>query len=124
MSELLQSFTKQQLGAFGEKLAGQALARRGFAIVGRNVRVRFGEVDIIARNLETVLFVEVKTRTSDKFGYPEEAITWKKRLRMSKCAVALAPIYCGKRNWALLVISVEINLQNKTARLVRIELDE
>jgi len=64
------------LGARGEQLAFQHLDRRGYALVAANARTRFGELDLIVRNDDTLVFVEVKTRRSGgRSGGPLEAIT-------------------------------------------------
>ncbi|MDO8639567.1 MAG: YraN family protein [bacterium] len=69
-------------GKLGEDVATEYLRKSGFKIIERNFRLRNGEVDIIAieEKTKTLVFVEVKTRTSEKFGTPLEAITfWKLR---------------------------------------------
>ena len=68
----------QDLGKYGEDLAIKFLKRKGYKILQRNFRSKFGEIDIIAQEQDTLVFVEVKTRWSQSFGPPEEAITpWK-----------------------------------------------
>jgi putative endonuclease len=116
-------FSAKQLGVMGERIVADALAQRGFVILARNKRTRFGEIDLIAKKNKEVLFVEVKTRRTRTFGYPEEAITRIKRLHLSRCAAILAPTFAKNCNYAILVVAVEIDLLNKTARLRRIELD-
>lgn len=116
-------FSKQQIGALGERIVSDALAQRGFATVARNVRTKFGEVDLIVKGRQRVLFVEVKTRTSRRFGLPEEAVDARKRLHLSRCAVVLADRYARGADWAILVVAVEIDVPNRSARLHRIELD-
>ncbi len=73
---------RKELGRWGEEFAAVYLKRNGYSIVGRNYYTPEGEIDLIAlqeENDEGILtFVEVKTRTSEKFGFPEEAITQKK----------------------------------------------
>ena len=78
---------RQTLGKLGEDLACVELARRGYAIVARRYRRRGGEIDIIARDGPTVVFVEVKTRTGSDFGDGAEAITAFKRRRMAAIAL-------------------------------------
>lgn len=63
------------LGAFGESWTVGYLSRSGYQILDRNVRYRTGEIDIVARDGVTTVFVEVKCRRSSRFGSPEEAIT-------------------------------------------------
>jgi putative endonuclease len=75
------------LGKAGEDLACLELARRGYAIVARRYRRRGGELDIIARDGETLVFVEVKTRQGREFGEAGEAVGSVKRRRMMRLAV-------------------------------------
>lgn len=66
------------LGYFGETTAAKYLSSLGFKIIERNFKKRYGEIDIIALDGQTLVFVEVKTRKGAKFGTAEEAITpWK-----------------------------------------------
>jgi putative endonuclease len=69
-------------GARAETLAADYLTRRGLTIVGRNFRTRFGEIDLIARDGRTLVFVEVRMRTSPRFGGAVESITAAKRARL------------------------------------------
>jgi putative endonuclease len=71
--------SRQQLGAEGESLACAELERLGYAIVERNYRTRFGEIDIVAREADTVVFVEVKTKTDGSFGDPVDEVTPQKQ---------------------------------------------
>ncbi|TAM73583.1 YraN family protein [bacterium] len=75
------------LGREGERLAAEHLAARGFRIVARNVRLgRGGEIDIIAKDGATIVFVEVKTRASRRFGAPLSAVDARKRARLRRLA--------------------------------------
>lgn len=67
--------TTTSAGKVGEDFAVSLLKKRGYKILTRNFRSRFGEIDIIALDGDTLVFVEVKTRWSRKFGVPEESIT-------------------------------------------------
>ena len=75
------------LGKTGEDLACRELERRGYVIIARRYRRRGGEFDIIARDHETLVFVEVKARQDHAFGAAAEAIDWLKRRRMARLAV-------------------------------------
>lgn len=66
------------LGRYGEDLAVKYLRSKGYKIIEKNFRCRVGEIDIIIQDKETLVFVEVKTRYSQDFGKPEEAITPRK----------------------------------------------
>jgi putative endonuclease len=74
------------LGKSGEDLACRELERRGYAIVARRYRVRSGELDVIARDGPTLVFVEVKTRAGRMFGEAAEAVTFVKQRRMTQLA--------------------------------------
>ena len=78
---------RQSLGKLGEDLACTELERRGYAILARRYRSRFGEIDIVAHHEETIVFVEVKARDGDEFGGGAAAVTpWKQR-RIAQMAV-------------------------------------
>lgn len=72
----------QELGARGEQLAAEYLEANGYRIVERNWRCRQGEIDILATRDGVHVAVEVKTRTSDRFGHAAEAVTEDKRRRL------------------------------------------
>ena len=69
-------------GSRGEDLACEELEKRGYAIVTRGYRTKHGELDIIARHREYLVFIEVKARQDGSFGDPEEAVTLRKQQRM------------------------------------------
>lgn len=75
-----------ELGKTGEDLACGELERRGYAIVARRYRVRGGELDIIARDGPTLVFVEVKARAGHEFGDAAEAVTPVKQRRIAQLA--------------------------------------
>jgi putative endonuclease len=76
----------QQTGQLGEALAAEYLVKQGFVILERNWRFKQWEVDIIASKAGLLHFVEVKTRTSHRFGKPEESITREKMKHMRNVA--------------------------------------
>jgi putative endonuclease len=81
---------RHELGEQGEDLACAELERRGYVILARHHRTRYGEIDIIARDRQTTVFVEVKTREGTAFGAGAEAIApWKQR-RIGRMAVDYA----------------------------------
>lgn len=81
------SRARQALGKIGEDLACDELRRRGYAILARRYRKRGGELDIVARDGRTVVFVEVKTRDTCEFGAGGESVTPLKRRRMTNIAL-------------------------------------
>ena len=68
-----------ELGRYGEELAVKYLLDRGYEIIEQNIRYRFGEVDVLAKEEDTLVVIEVKTRRTDAYGLPCEAVNWKKR---------------------------------------------
>jgi putative endonuclease len=74
------------LGRRGEEIALEYLRRKGYRIVARGFRLFRGEIDIIARCEDTLVFVEVKTRATTEFGLPEEAVTPAKQAQVRKIA--------------------------------------
>ena len=83
------STARQSLGAAGEKAAAEALVRAGYSILERNVRTPFGEIDLLARQGSVLCFIEVKTRSSDAFGHPAEAVTPAKQSHLRKAAALI-----------------------------------
>jgi putative endonuclease len=78
---------RQALGHLGEELACAELRRRGYEILARRYRTRHGEIDIVAREGPTIVFVEVKARIGNEFGGAADAVTpWKQR-RITKMAM-------------------------------------
>ena len=71
----------KKLGKKGENLAVKYLKRNGYKILKRNFTNPYGEVDIVAQKGDTVAFIEVKTRLSDVFGAPSEAVNYKRKQR-------------------------------------------
>ena len=80
------SMTRAEIGALGEQLAVEHLAAQGLRVLARNWRCRYGELDVIAQESRTVVFVEVKTRTGDGFGGLAEAVTAQKVRRIRRLA--------------------------------------
>ncbi len=76
------SLARQTFGKIGEELASAELERRGYAILARRYRARGGEIDIIARDGPTMVFVEVKAREGRDFGDAAEAVTPRKRRKL------------------------------------------
>lgn len=77
-----------RLGREGEEAAISFLSRKGYAIIEKNYRTPFGEVDIIAQDRGTIVFVEVKTRAGQSFGQPFEAVGPRKRETMKRVALS------------------------------------
>ena len=98
--------TKKALGQLGEELAATYLKRRGYKILERNCTLKSGEIDLICRNRKTIVFVEVKTRTSNRYGWPEEAITKTKARHL--LAAALEYSRNDYSDWRIDLITIEL----------------
>ena len=101
--------SRQTLGDLGESAAAGYLRRLGWEILDRKHRSPAGEIDIVARDRESVVFIEVRTRSSDAFGTPEESITAAKARRMLRCAM----LYIGAHpdlatDWRIDVVTVRV----------------
>ncbi|MEM8620764.1 MAG: YraN family protein [Actinomycetota bacterium] len=86
---------RQARGRFGEDLAAREYQRRGYAIADRNWRTTIGELDLVVRSGDTVVFVEVKARASDRFGRPELAVGAAKQRRIRRLAAAWMRAHCA-----------------------------
>ena len=95
-------------GKFGELLAAKYLRRSGFYIKYRNWRHKRCEIDIIAEKNGVIHFVEVKTRYSTTFGYPEESVSLKKFNTLRKGAAAFLSIFEDVKNIQFDVLSIRI----------------
>ena len=80
--------SRSGLGAWGEEAAAEFLVSQGFQILDRNWHASHGELDIVAEDGETLVFVEVKARTGHAFGWPEDAVTPLKQAKLRKTAWA------------------------------------
>jgi putative endonuclease len=96
----------QKIGKWGEEAVAAYLSERGYQIIARNARTPYGEIDIVAKQADITIFVEVKTRTSNKMGLPEESVNLRKQAHMLACAEHYAAENAID-HWQIDVISVE-----------------
>ncbi len=75
-------YIKKETGNLGENIAENYLKRKGYIILDKNFECRQGEIDIIAKDRKEIVFIEVKTRTSSKYGAPSEAVNKIKQKHM------------------------------------------
>ncbi|MCQ9206570.1 MAG: YraN family protein [Omnitrophica bacterium] len=98
------------LGKHGEDIAARFLSRKGYRIIGRNVRMFLGEIDIVAVKKRETIFVEVKTRRPSSFGPPHLAITWEKKRTLIRCALCYLKMKgIEDRACRIDVISIELD---------------
>ena len=103
--------TKQQIvGQMGEDLAVKFLKKKGYKIIERNFRAdRFGEIDIIVKDKDELVFVEVKTKTDEQFGSPEEEFTYQKKKKMYRAILNfLFKKYLTNQDWRADLIAIDI----------------
>lgn len=100
--------TTRQIGNRGEDLACEYLKKQGYKILGRNFYIRGGEIDIIAKDKDTLVFVEVKARFSDKFGLAREAVTsWKIRSLIKSAEVYIAKNRLGSVGYRFDLVAID-----------------
>jgi len=113
---------KDIVGKAGEIEAAGFLKRNGYKIVAVNVRTPFGELDIVARKEDFIVFVEVKTRTSSSLGPPYLAVTGKKAYHIIRNALCyLKRIGCVDSFWRIDVVSVMLNSSYEAEKIELIE---
>lgn len=76
---------KRRLGFWGERRAAQYLKSEGYSVIERNFRCPFGEVDLIAEKGDVLAFIEVKTRSNENYGAPNEAVDGRRKQRYKNC---------------------------------------
>ncbi len=106
-------------GKYGEDIAVNFLIKNGYKILERNYHFsRYGEIDIIALDKNTLCFVEVKTRSSNRFGTPLEAITKTKLDKIKKSAYSYLQNITGYKSFRIDAISVLLTSNDNTAEPV------
>ncbi len=127
------STPRQKLGKWGETLAADYLVSKGYTILERNARTAYGEIDLVARQeikipsdqnsspLITV-FIEVKTRSTRTFGYPEESITARKQAHMLAAAQAYLQEHPElEGDWRIDVIAIQRYSSKQESAIVHFE---
>jgi len=115
--------TRRALGAFGEAAAAAQLARQGYDLLERGWRCRLGEIDIVARRGDELVFVEVRAKRGTAQGSPEESITPAKQARLAALAHAYLDAHqiAPESAWRIDVVAVVIDHTGRVARLTHIE---
>jgi len=112
----------KKIGAIGEQLAVHYLKNKGYRILDCNYRTRLGEIDIIAILNDTIVFVEVKTRSSGAFGTPSEAVNYKKQMTIRRVSQQyLLSNRLGEDDWNLRFDVIEVQLIEKKYKINHME---
>lgn len=114
--------SNQQTGSHGENLACEYLKRQGYKILERNFRIRGGEIDIVAKDGDYLVFVEVKTRYSHEYGLPVESMTpWKIRFSKKSALFYVTKIKWGDKPYRLDFVSVDFadSFENPKIELIK-----
>ena len=114
---------KQESGKLGEQLACSDLKKKGYRIIETNYRCRQGEIDIVAHQKNSLVFIEVRTRTGNTYGSPEESVTAQKKQHLISTAMEYLNSHHGLlENWRIDFVAVELDpLTNKATRIEIIE---
>ena len=113
---------RQEVGKLGEKLAQKFLKRKGYRILETGFRCREGEIDIIAQQKDYLVFIEVRTKSSLRFGTPEESITQKKKEKLITSASTYISTHQNITSlWRIDVVAIEIDQKGKSKRIELIE---
>ena len=113
---------RRDTGILGEKLAKDFLKKQGYRIEETNYRCPEGEIDIVARHKDSLVFVEVRTKKSLEFGSPEESITATKMKRLRATAYHYQQTHDNlPQSWRIDAVVIELNKDGKPLRIELIE---
>jgi putative endonuclease len=108
------------LGKRGEELALKKIKRLGYKCVARNYRCPLGEIDLIAKDGESLVFIEIKTRKGKSLGYAKEAINGRKRRQLSKVALTyLKSNNCGDVKSRFDVVAINLNDNKEQIEVIK-----
>ncbi len=113
---------RKELGDIGEELARKFLKKKGYRIHETNFRCREGEIDIIAEQKDYLVFIEVRTKTSSRFGSPEESVTFAKKEKLIASALAYMSSHKDlPDNWRIDFVGIELDEKGKATRIELIQ---
>jgi putative endonuclease len=108
------TFERKKLGAVGEELATQFLISRGYRILARNLKTRYGEIDVLAADGQTAVIVEVKTKTNTLYGAPVEMVNRQKQRKLQTLAMDLANQH-HLVDYRIDVVAIDLSQANQPA---------
>jgi len=112
---------KQETGKRGEQLACRTLEKKGYRILEKNYRCRHGEIDLVAHHQHCIVFIEVRSKTGNSFGAPEESVTAAKKQKLLITALDYLSRHENlPENWRIDFVAVEIDPANGKPNRVEI----
>ena len=106
--------TNKEIGDWGEQVAVDYLHNHNVKIIGRNIRTNYGEIDILGQKDGVLIFFEVKTRRTENFGNPEEAVNYIKQEHIKNSALEFIQYNQDmKTDWRIDVIAINVRKKNK-----------
>jgi len=113
---------RKLLGRQGEDAAARYLEKNNYQILCRNYSCKLGEIDIVARERDVIVFVEVRSRSSDNYGFPQESITSRKKVKLRQLALHyLKSAGMTNANCRFDVIAVQLDGEGMLKKLEHIE---
>jgi putative endonuclease len=113
---------RRETGILGEKIAGEFLKKRGYQIIEANYRCPEGEIDLVARHKDCLVFIEVRTKRSLAFGTPEESITAAKKARLKNIVAYYQQTHDALPQVCRIdVVAVELDRRGRPSRIELIE---
>lgn len=100
------TFERKSLGSYGEKLALDYLKKKGYKLIGQNIRLFCGEIDLLMQDKKTLVMVEVKTKSDLRFGLPQEMVDFRKQRKLLQLAKALMQKY-PEKNIRIDVVAID-----------------
>lgn len=110
----------KKIGDYGEDLSKKYLITKGYTILACNYKTKLGEIDIIGSKKETIIFIEVKTRRTNSFGLPREAVNYKKQMVLKKLAQQYIQ-YKSLKNMNFRFDVIEVIIKNEKYDINHIE---
>jgi putative endonuclease len=113
--------SRREMGNQGEKLACAALKKKGYRIIDKNYRCRYGEIDIIARQKDCLVFIEVRSKSGTSFGSPEESVTSQKKQKLVSTAMDYLNAHeDAAGDWRIDFVAIEFEAGGKKATRIEI----
>ncbi len=110
-----------EVGKRGEEIAKDLLVSKGYEILEKNPKNKYGEIDIVARNNREFIFVEVRTKTGKMFGSPEETIKYRKKRKLINNAKSYINLNGIKNPYRIDAICIVLNRNKEVERATHYE---